>query len=589
MGEFKKRNKEQALEELKQLVALFNKNEAQYKSSAYDEANTRTDFIDKFFELLNWDVRNEAGKSEQYRNVVREDKVKVGRETKAPDYAFRIGGQRLFFVEAKKPSVNIKEATDPAFQIKRYAYSAKLPLSILTDFEEFAIYSTNNKPKEGEKAGVGRIFFCTYDEYEKYFDFFWETFTPDGIEQGAFDKYCTAETDVNRRGTSQIDNDLLAVIEGWRVELARNIALRNGELSLVNLNMAVQKIIDRLIFLRIAEDKEIEEPNGLKAIATATNVYEEVSKEFERADKKYNSGLFHSDDWIKKITIDDNILKDIIMSMYAPKCPYAWEILPIEVLGDIYENFLGSEITFRGVAGGRHTARVEQKPGVQKGVGAYYTPKYIVDYIVQQTVGKKLEGKTPETVGTLTICDPACGSGSFLVGVYRYLLEWYFRQYTKDDKAIKKYEKAELIIRTTRGLTLTLAEKKRILVAHIYGVDIDSQAVEVAKLSLFLQMLDGEGKQLQGNSATLFRESNMGGKVLPDLGSNIKCGNSLIGSQFYDGQDLSLFDDDSMRKINAFDWDKEFPEVFANNVDFCNANKIMTDRPTRTSLEALTA
>ncbi|MGL6225110.1 MAG: hypothetical protein ACRC10_00610 [Thermoguttaceae bacterium] len=99
----------QITEQLRELIELFHVNIAQYKGANYDEANTRTDFIDKFFELLGWDVRNTAGYSEQYRDVIREDYVKIDNRPKAPDYAFRIGGYRKFFVEAKKPSVNIHD------------------------------------------------------------------------------------------------------------------------------------------------------------------------------------------------------------------------------------------------------------------------------------------------------------------------------------------------------------------------------------------------------------------------------------------------------------------------------------------------
>ena len=152
-------------DELRKLVELFQVNIAQYKSPNYDESNTRTDFIDKFFELLGWDVRNTAGFSEQYRDVVREDRVVIDNRPKAPDYSFRIGGYRKFFVEAKKPSVNIKEEISPAFQIRRYGYTAKLALSVLTDFEEFAVYDTRIKPHKDDKASTARIFYCRFDQY----------------------------------------------------------------------------------------------------------------------------------------------------------------------------------------------------------------------------------------------------------------------------------------------------------------------------------------------------------------------------------------------------------------------------------------
>lgn len=553
---FKEHTKEESLQLITELVETFRRNEKTYKSLAYDEANTRTDFIDKFFEALNWDVRNDNARAERYRYVVREDKIQIKGQTKAPDYSFRDGGNRVFFVEAKKPSVNIKDDIDPAFQLRRYAYTAKLPISILTDFEEFAIYETNKMPKLNDKASDYRIKFITYDKYIENFDFLWNTISFNAVMNGDFDRFCEGKS--GKRGTSEIDSKLLETIEDWRVKLAKNIALRNPDLSRRNLNSAVQKIIDRIIFLRIAEDKDIEEMETLLNASKRENAYSALRQVFDRANEKYNSGLFANEKWLDNLVVDDKVLSDIISELYYPKCPYAWFVLPVEILGNIYEKFLGSEIKFRNVKGG-HTAVVEEKPEVKKAGGVYYTPRYIVDYIVRQTVGRKLEDKTPDKIKKLTICDPACGSGSFLVGAYKYLMDWYLTKYSENDEALAKAKKQGNVVETSNGLSLSLTEKQRILTTHIYGVDIDAQAVEVTKLSLFLQMLEGEGKQYVNRSMLLFRDSDL--HVLPNLGDNIKCGNSLIGSD-YISQELNLFDDEAIYKINPFDWDKQFSQIF---------------------------
>lgn len=547
--------KEESLQIIKDLVARFKQNEKSYTSVIYDESNTRTDFIDKFFEALNWDVRNDNGFAERFREVVREDKVVINGQTKAPDYSFRLGGQKIFFVEAKKPSVNIKDDIAPAYQLRRYAYTAKLPLSILTDFEEFAVFDTKIKPNPNDKASAARIQYMRYDQYEENFDYLWNTFSKEAVQTGSFDQYC--ESGKNKRGTSEIDNELLSTIEKWRLDLAKNIALRNPQLSLRNLNIAVQKIIDRIIFLRIAEDKDMEDLETLKNACNSSDAYNELKKVFENANVKYNSGLFASENWINELIIDSKVLKDIANELYYPSCPYAWVALPVEVLGNIYEKFLGSEINFKNVKNG-HTVTVEEKPEIKKAGGVFYTPTYIVKYIVEQTIGKKLADCTPENASSITICDPACGSGSFLVGAFKYLLNWYLDKYTKNKTEENKNLKAGKLISVKNGIELSIQEKKKILTTHIYGVDIDAQAVEVTKLSLYLQMLEGEGKQ----ENSLFRESDM--HVLPYLGDNIKCGNSLIGSDFYASQDLSLFEEEAMYKVNAFDWEKEFSQIFKN-------------------------
>ncbi|AEF84892.1 conserved hypothetical protein [Treponema primitia ZAS-2] len=541
------------LKALARLTALFSTNYAQYKSSGYDESNARTDFIDKFFEMLDWDVRNEQGFSENYREVIREDKVKIDGQQKAPDYCFRIGGMRKFFVEAKKPGVNIKDNPEPAFQIRRYAYTAKLPLSILTDFDEFAVYDTRIKPDKSDKASVARIFYCTFQEYEQQFDFICNTFSKNAILKGSFDRY--VEENKNKKGTTPIDEDLLFFVEDWRIELAKNIALRNPDISIYNLNTVVQKTIDRILFLRIAESKGIEDADLLKTVSQSINVYEHLNQLFIRANIKYNSGLFKPESWIEQVRIDNKILSNIIVNLYYPDCPYEFAVLPVEILGNIYEKFLGKTIRFKGVKGG-HSAVIEEKPEVRKAGGVYYTPQYIVDYIVQNTVGMLIKDKTPDEIAALRFVDPACGSGSFLVGAYQYLLNYHLDYYTngKNKKAAIKKEK--IYEAAHDAYKLTIAEKQQILQNNIYGVDIDSQAVEVTKLSLYLKLLENEGNEASGQ---LFRFSDMA--LLPSLENNIKCGNSLISTDFYAQGDLGLSDEEQF-KVNCFDWDKEFAGVF---------------------------
>ena len=145
-----------APEQIKSLIERFNRNRETYLSGKYNETQIRHEFIDPFFIALGWDVNNTKGHAEAYKDVIHEDSIKIGSATKAPDYCFRVGGNRKFFIEAKKPSVNLKESAYPAFQLRRYAWSAKLPLSILTDFEEFSVYDCRIRPLKNDKPGVGR-------------------------------------------------------------------------------------------------------------------------------------------------------------------------------------------------------------------------------------------------------------------------------------------------------------------------------------------------------------------------------------------------------------------------------------------------
>jgi type I restriction-modification system DNA methylase subunit len=201
-----------------------------------------------------------------------------------------------------------------------------------------------------------------------------------------------------------------------------------------------------------------------------------------------------------------------------------------------------------------HIARIEEKPEVKKAGGVYYTPEYIVTYIVKNTVEQQLRKKTLITIKDYRIVDPACGSGSFLINAYQCLLDWYKKQYAKEPT---KYKKQCVQVGNTNKSSeykLTIAERKRILTSHIYGVDVDSQAVEVSKLSLLLKALEGLNEQ--EIQKELFIE-----RALPDLSKNIKCGNSLIANDFYIQGTLGLTEDEQI-KINAFDWEKGFKAIF---------------------------
>ncbi len=545
--------KKEAKQRIKKLVERFDANISQYKKANYDEANTRTDFIDPFFENLGWDVANKQGYAEQYREVVREAKVIIAGKHKAPDYSFRIGGIRKFFVEAKKPSVDIKHQVSPAYQLKRYAYTAKLPLSILTDFEEFSVYDTRIKPTPKDSASCARIFYCEYKDYLKDFDFIYDTFSKDGILKGSFDRYI--ESSKNKKGTSEVDKEFLKLIDKWREKLAKNIALRNKSLSLYELNFAVQKIIDRIIFLRITEDRQIEDYGKLQNLLNGVNTYKRLMEIFLHSDKKYNSGLFdfNKDKITFELSVDDKIIKEILKSVYYPESPYEFSVLDVEILGNIYEQFLGKTIRLTPA----HQVKVEEKPEVKKAGGVYYTPKYIVDYIVKNTVGEIIKGKTPKQIDKIKILDPACGSGSFLLGAYQELLNYHLNWYSKDTSCKRALKKGQIVQIVKGSFQLTIAEKQRILLNNIFGVDIDTQAVEVSKLSILLKLLEGETEE---SSRQLFRYTQM--KLLPDLSNNIKCGNSLIGTDYY--KQMSLLNDNEARRINVFDWESAFPDIFEN-------------------------
>jgi hypothetical protein len=542
------------------LVQRFSDSRDEYRSGHYNEAQLRREFLDPFFTALGWDLTNQQGYAPQYREVIQEASLTIEGQTKAPDYAFRIGEATKFFVEAKKPAVNIQYDIHPAFQLRRYAWSAHLPLSILTDFEEFAVYDTRIKPNFKDAASVARTFFFRYTDYAEKWDEIAAIFAKASILKGSFDRY--VQDNKAKKGTTEVDDDFLSAIERWRELLARNIALRNPQARTERtLNYAVQMTLDRLIFLRICEDRGIEPERQLDELTKTPEIYPRLVNLFIKADQKYNSGLFHfskektqttdEDTFTLSLAMDDKVLKQIIRDLYYPESPYAFKVIPVEILGQVYEQFLGKVIRLTPAG----QAKVEEKPEVRKAGGVYYTPSYIVAYIVQNTVGKLLEGKTPQQAACLRVVDPACGSGSFLLGAYQHLLDWHLNYYLAPEnggpQAFIRGKSPALLPSSDGGFHLTTAEKKRILINNIYGVDIDHQAVEVTKLSLLLKLLEEETGQLSLGVT----------RILPDLGHNIRCGNSLIGWDYFHGQLLA--DEEEIRRVNPFDWQQAFPEVFA--------------------------
>ena len=558
--------KEEAYKEVENLVNRFEEQLLSYKKSDYNETLVRRDFIDPFFKALGWDVDNSQGYAEAYREVIHEDRIKVSTATKAPDYSFRLpGGKRLFFVEAKKPSVYIKEDVLPAYQVRRYGWSAKLAVSIVTDFEEFALYDCIKKPAQTDKASTARIKYFTYKDYLNQFDFLWDTFSKERVLRGGLDRFVVS--DKLKKGTATVDREFLNSLDEWRKELALNIALRN-DVNNDELNFVVQALLDRLIFLRIAEDRNIEPYGALKncivSMGGEKNIaYTRLLKLFTEADSKYNSGIFNfkQDRISKKLEIDNNALRKIIQQLYYPESPYEFSVINVEILGSAYEQFLGKQIFLKGT----HKATIEEKPEVRKAGGVYYTPQYIVDYIVDNTIGKLIENKTPIEVAKLKIVDPACGSGSFLLGAYDKLLKWHHAYYEPEYKrlsevagsneyvlkdrneAVKQRNKLPL---TPEG-RLTTTIKKQILLNNLHGVDIDANAVEVTKLSLLLKCLEDE------TQSSINAELRFGETVLPSLENNIRTGNSLIGVDFYE-----QYPDADTHAVKPFSWNDSFKEVF---------------------------
>ena len=527
------------LARVKELVARFSNGIDRYKSSTYDETSVRNEFIDKFFECFGWDVTNEEGVMDEFKDVEKEYSLVVedGR-TKNPDYGFKVGGAVQFFAEAKKPSENIENNPKHASQLKKYAFNKKIPISLLTDFEELGVYYCNRRPNPKEDSRVGRIKYYKYDQYVEKFDELWGLFAKESVLRGSIDKYM--KKGAGHTGYEPVNKVFLKDIQGWRKVLAKEIAASNKQLNVDELNYCVQKVLDRVLFLRICEDRDMEPHESLKRAAARSGVYATLCDMFDEADAKYNSGLFDfvSDELTKTIKIKDATLRDIIKHLYPPLSPYDFSVLSVEILGQVYEEFLGQTITLTS----KNSIRVVDKPETRIAGGVFYTPEFVVDYITRNTVGRLIRNKSPLQMENIRVIDPACGSGTFLVRAYSTFLERHLKYYS--DRVTGNKHPKEIYKRKDGKWFLTTEIRKRILLNNIYGVDVDPYAVEITKLSLLLKVLENESNEIVNKQMKLFKQ-----QALPNLEKNILCGNALI--------DYSIrreLNDAEIKRIRPFDW-----------------------------------
>jgi hypothetical protein len=639
--------------ELNRLVESFGNRVDELKRPSYVEAQLRDDFLNPFFRALGWDMENRAGLIQQKREVEIESRTRIGGQQKRADYLFRAGGRDRFVCEAKKPA---EELSAPyAFQAKRYAWNKDLPFAVLTDFEEMKIYIVGGKPRKDEPQ-VGEWKTWHFRQYPLIAREIWDLLSCEKVAAGSIDAVLEAlpkRASGTGRARQQwlikpdrsraLDTDFLEFLDQARRELASDLYKHNDHDDLLQdnkLNEAVQRILDRILFLRICEDRDIDTGERLQSIvdkwrkntgnedegrrrrkesqtslelrdqppesqslvtSTPTGLWRRVVEHFRALDRRppthvpfFNGNLF-KEHFSEELVVGDEWLAGFIGELSDEETPYLFNVISVEILGSVYERFLGNVVRPQGKG-----ITVEPKPEVRKAGGVYYTPRYIVDYIVEQTVGKLLDdiAAEKETEGVkafatrtekLRILDPACGSGSFLIRAYERVCEHWQKRLTAnlretvaaagksrgeetptdqvdqslltspptDEKKAaleawkKKHRPLCWVDETTGDIHLTVDLKRRILTQNVYGVDLDSAAVEVSQLSLYLKMLENENRTTLERERELFAEAVA---LLPPLQDNIKCGNSLIASDF------SMMPEE-LTRVNAFDWPVQFCEI----------------------------
>ncbi len=492
---------------IENLVNKYNSILAQGKIKSYNEAQTRNEFIEPLFEYLGWDMRNLRNENE----VLTEESTSKGRI----DLAFRLNNIPVMFLEAKALKVDLDE-WKWAEQAINYSWNKGVTWAVLTDFESIKVFNAEIPPK-----GISdNLFFeISCRDYLSKFDQL-RLLSKEGFEQGLLSKEAEKWGKLAKR--KQVGEKLFEDLTIWRSLLSKGFSKRN-KLTQDELDEGVQRVLDRLIFIRTAEDRDIE-PNILLSLlrswessGSRNKLYRSLSGNFRQFDDGYNSKIFalhYSEEW----GIDDDVIAEVIKGLYSTKDGYRYDFSAIsaDVLGGIYEQYLGNVLKQA-----KKSASVTEAHKKRKSQGIYYTPRYIVDFIVRQTLGEALKNTKPKDISKIKVLDPACGSGSFLTAAYDEILNYYEKHSAKQ----------------------TLFTKFDILKENIYGVDLDVQAVEITQLNLLLKTLSQRAR-------------------LPTLQHNIRAGNSLVSMN---KENLERYFGKDWLDQEPFNYHEGFSEVFRQN------------------------
>lgn len=518
---------------INELVEKYRNNRDLYILPNYNETQLRADFLDPLFELLGWDIKNSQAKSTNEREVLLEEPLKEAARlsTKKPDYTFRLFSLRKFFLEAKKPAVRINSDTESAKQIRRYGFTAKLKISVLSNFEYLAIYDCSEKVEVGDNIHKCRIKLYHYTEYEDCFEELLQYLGRDSVYSGHYDEvWSHIEDKIKQFG---VDKLFLGQINNWRLKLGSAFYSIIPDITESLLNDLAQSYLNSIIFLRVCEDRNIEEYQTLLNYANDQDFHALIRK-FQAADKKYNSGLFSQPYKKEMIENSQSVFWEIIKHLYYPESTYSFSVFTSDILGNIYEIFIAKKLT---IADGRII--LQDKPeNLDRDVVA--TPTNIVQDILRLSLKKYLENKTADEILKTKVADIACGSGAFLLEAFQTMCDLAIDFYIQNDTSVLKPT-------AVNSYKLPYDLKRHLLEHCIFGIDKDYNAVQACRFGLLSKLLEEEDV----NSLVGFVP------ILPDLENNIVYGNSLVAAENC-SEDLSSL-------INPYDFgDKKFDVLIGN-------------------------
>jgi len=496
-------NQEEAKRETARLVEKYEQIKKSGTLKKYNEAETCKEFILPLFKALGWDTESKAEVSAEEHTS----------KTDRSDYGFYLKGWPKFYLEAKKLSADIHDEKF-AKQATTYSWNKGIDWAVLTDFESLIVFSAQDISEHLSH----RLFFeIKYSDYLERFDQLW-WLSKESFEQNVLDK--EAEKVGKKLQKVSVTDTLYKDLNDCRWLLLKSFHNWNREIPNDLLEEGVQKLLDRLIFIRVAEDRGLEQPTLIPMLratggSSSAEFFKQLVDKFRELDDIYNSNLFakHTfENWQEYDGATEKVIE--ILHGKTGFYEYDFQAIPADILGSVYENYLGYKLSQSDK--GMEVSKDSRK---RKEQGIYYTPTYIVDYIVQNALKPVLDKcESAQDLKAIKVLDPACGSGSFLIQA----MEMIYQKYLEF------------------GANPGEMTKITILLDNIFGVDLDEQAVEIARLNLLINALDSRMK-------------------LPSLDKNIKNGNSLISGT---DAELEKAFGKNFRDKKPFNWQEQFPQVF---------------------------
>jgi len=545
---------------LTELIAEYNRFKKQGKLDLTSEETIRT-WLNNLLAIFDWDVRDTSQiLQEKVLSKAEKEKLKeIGSQNTRPDYTFRIARQKLTFLDAKDITVKIIDDAEAAFQIKSYGWSILAPCAFISNFEEFAIYDCTYTPEQGQDPTLGRLYF-SIDDYITNFEILETHLLKENVYTGKLNEiYSTSLRD--NRYIEKITPDLKFAqqLSDFRLALAADVLSNNPDYigdNSANLSYIVQIIINRVLFIRVCEARKIEE-DGLLLSFQEKGFWDgfKNSSYFDFF-QHYDGPLFDRINAIHEIKISNEVFDRLLQYLYYPS-PYRFDVIPTKLLSDIYEIFLSKKLLIEG-----EEVKDEIKSEYLKTKGAVSTPQYIVREIIRRTIPKQqLFNEGIESIFNKKILDIACGSGVFAIEAYDYIEEVFRELFLSSNHPdFKKY-----FVVTQTDVIVNLLGKTAIMDNCIFGVDIDPEAVEVAKMSLSLKFVDASEYLESYNEIGIF-----GNRILNGIGNNIRCGNSLVESDILEIFPPLADNEEELLKTNIFDWKGEhgFNEIFEEKGGF---------------------